>query len=671
VSLRPQSPPSVVFGDGTDLATDPTLRFKMSQLEMDFYVFSLDRSAVAPGAAAVPAAGGACAVAGSTRAPGAGLVLLALGFGALAARARRRSRRRRPLPRAARSVLGTFAGVLLVASVAVAGCGGAAVGVGPDAGGDAARDDGGAPADGAPADGGGDRDAGSDGALADSGADAAPDAALADGGPDGAVADGGALDGGALDGGGDGAVADGAAPGDAAPDAGPPPPALQPGLIGAYTSAVVTAGQIWVAGYSEADPAGGLSYGDLVAGTWSGTAVGWAQVDGVPAAPPPDPTLHDVTGFRGGQTAPGDDVGLYTSIAVDGAGQPVIAYYDRTHRALKLARRAGGVWSAHTVAGGAGDHGRHAKLLPHAGGFVIAYLAIVAGGTDGALISKVRLATSATEAPQASDWQFTDVVVDTRTPCRADLCGSGEACVASGRCLAIQPDCSPACASGSACVDLGAGPVCSALVASLPPAYPSVVGASISLAAGPQDELGVAYHDRLHGDLGLARRSAGVWSVTVAAGVSAGGGDVGLGAALAIDAAGDWHVVYGDAPHHRLRYLPVAGGTTLGAPALIDDGVGLAGIPFADGPHWVGDDPHVAALADGTIHVSYQDATVGVLRHAVGSPGAGALTWEVSAVPQADFAGAFSRVLVVGGEVRLMSWWRHAGARGDVRILAP
>ncbi len=44
--------------------------------------------------------------------------------------------------------------------------------------------------------------------------------------------------------------------------------------------------------------------------------------------------------------------GLWTSIAIDGAGEPVIAYHDDNGGTLKVARRSGGAWSSTVVATG-------------------------------------------------------------------------------------------------------------------------------------------------------------------------------------------------------------------------------------------------------------------------------------------------------------------------------
>src|SRR5262249_45410062 len=79
------------------------------------------------------------------------------------------------------------------------------------------------------------------------------------------------------------------------------PPAckgLEPGLIGAYTSAAVGSdGTIWVAGYLEGnynDPS--YNYGDLVLGKWddAGDRVAWTIVDGVPSEPLVDPSKFDL-----------------------------------------------------------------------------------------------------------------------------------------------------------------------------------------------------------------------------------------------------------------------------------------------------------------------------------------------------------------------------------------
>ncbi|MEO7327671.1 MAG: hypothetical protein ABI193_03765, partial [Minicystis sp.] len=281
---------------------------------------------------------------------------------------------------------------------------------------------------------------------------------------------------------------------------------LEPGLIGAYTSVAVSGSTIWVAGYSEADWENGLTYGDLVVGKWNDKdkKVDWTFVDGVPAAPEPDPKSYNVEGFRGGQTESGDDVGIWTSLAIDTDGNPAVAYYDRTNKALKLAHYDGKDWVISAIEGKAGaEIGRYAKLLAQNSGFVVAYQSIEAGGENGAALAKVRVATSATDKPGKETWTFEDAVVAKNTPCRAAFCGSGTVCVAATKlCAKTSSGCAPACASGNACVDDGGKAACApTLDANKIDAYPDAIGDYISIAADPKGGIGIAYYDRPAGDL--------------------------------------------------------------------------------------------------------------------------------------------------------------------------
>ncbi len=149
--------------------------------------------------------------------------------------------------------------------------------------------------------------------------------------------------------------------------------------------------------------------------------------------------------------------------------------------------------------------------------------------------------------------------------------------------------------------------------------------------------------------------------------------DVGIGASLFIDASNDWHIAYVDGLAESFRYVKLTGGTKVGVPEVVDDGLGLNGTAFVDGQHLVGDDPSVVVAPSGEVRVSYQDATAGKLHYAVGSVAADKHTWKVQEIAQDNFAGAFSRVVEVDGKIALVNWWR-AGAPnvvGDVAIVAP
>ena len=448
---------------------------------------------------------------------------------------------------------------------------------------------------------------------------------------------------------------------------------LEPGIIGAYSSVAVSGSDIWVSGYSEADWDNGYQYGDLVVGKWDGAKVVWQSVDGVPVEPLVDGAQYDLKGFRGGQTEPGDDVGLWTSIAVDGSGNPGVAYYDRTNKALKFAAYDGSAWSSHTVEGKAGsDVGRYAKTLFVGGNWVVAYQVIEPGGTAGKLVSKVRVATAA--KPAAGAWTFEDAALDKNTPCAGGFCAAGQACRADTLACAATTTCTPACASGKACFDKNGSPSCSDVV---DPAklvsYPDAIGAYIAVAADKQGGVGIAYYDRPAGNLVIAKKANGKWATLVVDGADTMGndtGDVGMGASLFIDDAGDWHLTYSNGITEAVQYTRVVKGTTVGTPEVVDDGLGIGATPFEDGQHIVGDDSHVHVLTGGEVHVTYQDATSGTLRYAVGSPGAGAHTWKVKAITQDGFAGAFSNIVLQNGQLQLMSFWRVGGkVAGDVRIV--
>jgi hypothetical protein len=458
-------------------------------------------------------------------------------------------------------------------------------------------------------------------------------------------------------------------------------PGLEHGLIGAYTSVAVSGTTIWVAGYAEADWDNGNSYGDLVVGKWNGKSVDWQAIDGVPAEPAPDPKTIDVNGFRGGQVESGEDVGLWTSIALDKAGNPAVAYYDRTNKALKLARFDGAAWAVSTVDGKAGeDIGRYAKIVALNGTFVIAYGTIAPGGDNGALVSTVRVATSKTQAPAAGDWTFEDAVVDKSTPCRTALCGAGTACIADTKvCTAKLDDakCSPSCASGRACIDKAGTPTCTAEIdASKVDSYPEAVGLYVSISPDPKGTIGIAYYDRIHGNLGVASHASGAWVTQLIDGADGTGkdtGDVGIGASLFIDASNDWHIAYVDGLAESLRYVKLTGGTKASAPEIVDDGLGINGAAFADGQHLVGDDANIVVTPSGEVRVSYQDATAGKLHFAVGSLAADKHTWKVQEIAQENFAGAFSRIVEVDGKLQLVNWWRAGvpNVVGDVAVVSP
>ncbi len=488
--------------------------------------------------------------------------------------------------------------------------------------------------------------------------------------------------------------------GGGAGDSGKPPGAcpeaencevLDPGLVGAYASAVAdSSGTIWVAGYDDigygnSPDFGEVDYvwGDLVVGKYEGGQVVWQSVDGLPAVDdtldpgtsggPPDPFLNDITGFRRGLTEAGDDVGAWTSIALVG-DQPAVAYYDITHRALKYAAFDGTTWAIHTVQqNDKGDIGRYAKLLIVDGKPVIAYQAIEATA-DGAQ-SAVRVATASSATPgSTSDWTFADAVVDPATPCRAYMCGTDVCVQDTGKCTTKAAGCDPKCGSGEACIDNGGSKTCAASYdKSHVDTYPAAIGGYISLAK-TSSGLGIAYYDRLHGNLMAVRSEGGTWQPPVLLDGQANGpngpedtGDVGIGTSLFVDSAGDWHVSYVNGFDETLVYQKVTAGTTPGTPEVVDDGA------TADGQAIVGDDSSIFVTSTGEVQIAYQDATNGELRWATGAPNGATHSWTKKTLTVSDFAGAFSQILQTSSGTQVLTWWRRGKPRteGDVAIVSP
>ena len=122
-------------------------------------------------------------------------------------------------------------------------------------------------------------------------------------------------------------------------------PDIAPGDVGRFSSMTVIGSDAYVSAYNN-------TYGDLMIGhiTPPGVVSGWDFVDGVPDEAPDVANSH----MRGGISDKGDDVGRYTSIATSSTSEPIIAYYDLTHGALKFASFGAIRWHTHTVDVGVG-----------------------------------------------------------------------------------------------------------------------------------------------------------------------------------------------------------------------------------------------------------------------------------------------------------------------------
>lgn len=459
---------------------------------------------------------------------------------------------------------------------------------------------------------------------------------------------------------------------------------LLPGLVGAYTSAATAPdGTVWVSGYLEAAWAGAIenqpwsgdySYGDLVVGRWDDAMqeVDWIVVDGLPEGVEADKETYDPQGFRRGLVDPGPDVGLWTALAIGDNGQPGVAYYDASNRALKYASFDGSAWQVGVVEQSeTGDYGRYAELVFVGGTPVIAYM-FIETAANGATTSGVRVARGSAAAAGSATWSFEDVSANPSTPCNPALCPSGTECIIeTNTCLTSSTDCAAKCPDGEECVDMGGTPTCLANRGTGTETYPESSGLYVSLASAPNGALGVVWYDRIKGNLWAASNNGGAWAPILVDGESPAGedtGDKGIGAALAIDQNGDFHIAYVDGLNESLNYRGLQGGSTPTAIEVVDDGLG-----FGDGQHVVGDDADIVVTQGGEIHVSFQDATSGTLHYAVGTGAAGMHSWDVRVVDQEGFAGAFSVLIEQGGQQKVMNFWRTAApwSEGNVRLLNP
>ena len=438
-----------------------------------------------------------------------------------------------------------------------------------------------------------------------------------------------------------------------------PPPSdepLEPGQLATHLDmAPMDDGTLILSGYA-AGKTPGTRYGDLVVGRYDSSAmeVEWALVDGIPSVPP----TNNPDGFRDGISTPGDDVGLWTSVIVQGSSI-LVAHYDQTNGDLRVS--VGNVdtltdrsaWQTHIVES-EGDTGRYASLVQTSAGFAVAYMQVVPPtAIPGRPTSRVRVASASGIPANTPSWT-TVTVAEGEIPCRDWFCPEGSVCTEAGECTMPTMDCTDECARDEVCINGACDPVLDdGYVESMPVA----IGLYNSLAT-TSDGLALAYYDRTKGDLMGVRQSGNAWAAPfLIDGYSrevAGVGDSGIGADLAVDGADIWHLSYVDGAEEALRYATVAG--TAIAYETIDDGTTDGTTPHDDGRHVVGDDSSIVITDAGEVRVAYQDATD---QHAMFARQTGAATWAVEVLDDTDSAGYWTSQVLIGGTSHIAHWWRR------------
>jgi MYXO-CTERM domain-containing protein len=353
------------------------------------------------------------------------------------------------------------------------------------------------------------------------------------------------------------------------------------GAVGRFASMALRGPDAYVAAYNT-------DYGDLMIGHVRppGVVPSWDFVDGVPDE---GPTNINNSHVRGGIEDKGDDVGRYTSLQMTASNDPVIAYYDLTHGALKFASFGVVRWHSHFVDQGAGtpasggdDIGRWASMsIGPDGRPLIAYTATQTTGTQSGMPEgQLRVAQANVPNPQSSgDWTIT--IVDARPLPAASMS------------------------------DMGADVL-----------LPDGIGLMPALARKPDGTPGLAYYDHTRGNLRYVEYlpGQGKWSSPVILdGEAADGtdtGDTGMYPSLAYDQSSLGHISYVDASHDSLLYLD----TMTRKPEVVDNGYRSADENTLDGlpsPVWhlVGDSSSIQTQS-GVVVIAYQDATVEQLRYA-------------------------------------------------------
>ena len=380
-------------------------------------------------------------------------------------------------------------------------------------------------------------------------------------------------------------------------------PPLPEGQLGWHASLAASPDRAFVAAYDA-------TYGDLVVAELDaeGRRLSVASVDGFPAD---GPVVADPAGRRGGRRAPGPDVGEYASLARGPDGALHVGYYDRTEGRLKYARRdPAGAWLSYPIDDD-GDVGRFTTLaLDRAGVPHVAYMVVQTASGDR---TGLRFAAASGPTPSSGrEWRIQDVeLVDRPRPPCGGRCPIGQVCAELGpepACAREATDCPVACGDAQACVEGPAGPECAGVVDVLElDDLPLGTGLFASLSIDRDGRVRIAYHDRIAGALRLAEAlegpDAGFELRTLDGGE---GRDVGAHASLAHRPDGRWGVAYVDRGRDDLLYLDA----DAEGPELVDDGATAPDLRL------VGADAALVFDPAGQPAIAYQDATRLDLRYA-------------------------------------------------------
>lgn len=419
-------------------------------------------------------------------------------------------------------------------------------------------------------------------------------------------------------------------------------------------------------------------YGDLMFGeVASDGQISWQTVDGVPT----EPVVAGPSGPRAGVSEPGDDVGRALDLVVDSADGAHIAYWDRSHGALKYARvEADGSIVILTV-DDQGDTGRAPAIAldPANDAPRISYFSRRVELADHAE-AQLKIAVAAIPLPLQPSQFALHVVArqDLReVPCQG-VCpdtyvcqdapeGSVDFCVVEtqdcGGCEAPQ-----VCVSGS-CVDVIETPI----IDIIPPG----VGLFSDLTVRGDGQLVIVAYDSFHGDLLAYRPSDGanilesgasfVGSLLDGDQPSLDPHDVGAHVQIAVSGT-TLHLVYNDDSERSIVSASVDADLNLTDRQVLDDGrrPGPAG---AWDQHPLSE-PVIAMSPSGERSVLYQDGTVQSLWRCVAAAGEtfNGCQWLRGGEPGAQYPGSYgfanNLVYLPGRDAPMISTYRFVPVAG-------
>jgi hypothetical protein len=405
-------------------------------------------------------------------------------------------------------------------------------------------------------------------------------------------------------------------------------PPLRSSDLGRFSAIAVDAahGAIFVSQYDG-------EYGDLVVDRFGadGKLEARQYVDGVPAGAP---VKYGPSGPRGGVIDPGPDVGRHTDAAAAG-GHLYVSYHDATNGDLKLAIRApDGAWKRVRVDGATADVGLYTSVAVDAAGLpIISYFQRAGGegfdpsscpgvapGGDPRLITALKVARARKQNPDAADFTLVTAACHSRTPRICEGCQQTCADPGSGPgCYAASTSCSGCNPLSQACVIVAGAPVCAAKSGAPSLAeIPDGIGLFSAIATRGSDAY-VLYMRRVGGRGELHGVRLGPGAQVGAPVVLDASGDTGYFPAVAVDpSSGALAMAWHDFSSHDLKFLSLPELAAGAEPTTIDSGRGRAG---SGETRWVGADVALAYSPSGALFATYQDSSRGDLKLAIRAAG--------------------------------------------------